>query len=91
MECRISDLRYKEVINICTGQRLGYVCDAIVDVACGKMLALVVPGPCRFFGLFGREDDYILPWDCVTRFGEDIILIQNDQHLRRDRGPRRKN
>ena len=30
---------------------------------------------CRFFGLFGRGEDYYIPWDCVQRFGEDIILI----------------
>ena len=85
MECRVSDLRYKEVINICTGQRLGFVCDALVDGDCGKILALIVPGPCRFFGLFGREEDYILPWGSIARFGEDIILIQSEEGLRRGR------
>jgi hypothetical protein len=37
----------------------------------GCILALVVPGPCRFFGLFWREDDFIIPWDCIKRIGED--------------------
>ena len=32
-------------------------------------------GPCRFFGLFGRGEDFYVPWDCVQRFGDDIILI----------------
>ena len=32
MKCCLSDLRYKEVIiDMTTGQRLGYVCDAEID------------------------------------------------------------
>lgn len=36
----------------------------------------MVPGKCRFFGLFGRADDYVIPWQCIRRFGEDIILVE---------------
>lgn len=90
MNCRIGDLRYREVINVCTGHRLGYVCDALIDIKTGKIIALIVPGPCRFFGLFGREDDYILPWECIDRIGEDIILINVEgDHRREKRGRRR--
>ena len=39
------------------------------------MVALIVPGPRRFCGLFGREYDYCIPWPCVKRIGEDIILV----------------
>ena len=38
-------------------------------------IACANPTRCRFFGLFGRGEDYYIPWDCVQRFGEDIILI----------------
>ena len=60
MEERLADLRYREVINISTGARLGYVSDALLDLREGTLQALVVPGPARFFGLLGREDDYFL-------------------------------
>jgi YlmC/YmxH family sporulation protein len=75
MQCRIADLRCREVINIHNGFRLGFVSDVIINIATGQIGAFVVPGPCRFFGLFGREDDYIIPWECITRIGEDIVLI----------------
>jgi YlmC/YmxH family sporulation protein len=48
---RIGDLHYKEVINISTGQRLGYVSDLEFDMQTGKVLAFIVPGPRRFGGL----------------------------------------
>jgi len=73
---RLSELRCKEIINIATGQRLGYVCDAEVEVPGGELKALIVPGPCRFFGLFGREPDFLVPMDCITRIGQDIILVE---------------
>ena len=57
-----SELRYKEVIDIHTGKRLGYVCDAEFDETEGRLISLITPGKAKFFGLFGREDDYILPW-----------------------------
>ena len=56
MLCRVSELRYKEMINVTDGSRYGYVGDAEVDLETGQVRALVVPGRLRFFGLLGRED-----------------------------------
>lgn len=86
---RITDLRYKEIINVSNGDRLGFVCDAEIDITCGKLLALIVPGRCRFFGIFGREEDYIIPFDCITRIGEDIILIETRSGYKRGKRGRR--
>lgn len=73
---RFSELRCKEIINICDGRRLGYVCDAEIEFPKGELKALIVPGPARFFGLFGREPDFLIPVSCVTRMGTDIILVE---------------
>lgn len=72
---RYSDFRCKEVINVSDGCRLGYVSDLDLDTECGKVPAIVIPGPCRFFGLFGREDDFVVPWACIRKIGSDIILV----------------
>ena len=76
MKCCLSDLRYKEVINMATGQRLGYVCDAESDLDEGRVLALIVPGQRKMGGLLAGEADYVLPWSSITRMGEDIILAE---------------
>lgn len=76
METRIAELRYKEVISVEDGARYGYVGDMEVDLDTGQVRALVVPGRRRFFGLFGREEDKVIPWTAVKRFGEDIILVE---------------
>ncbi|MDE7262161.1 MAG: YlmC/YmxH family sporulation protein [Oscillospiraceae bacterium] len=75
MQCRMVELRWKEVINICDGSRLGFVGDVEVLLPEGRVAALVVPGPCRFFGLFGRGEEYYIPWECIKQIGDDIILI----------------
>ena len=89
MECRLGDLRYREVINISTGGRLGYVSDAILDLQEGRISALIVPGPARFFGVLGRESDYILPWNAISQMGSDIILIDGKADIRRDHRDKR--
>lgn len=78
METRIAELRYKEVICVADGSRFGYVEDLEVELETGRVRALVVPGRRRFFGLFGREPDRHIPWSSVRRFGEDIILVEED-------------
>ncbi len=72
---KFTELRCKEVICVEDGRRLGFVCDVQVQVPDGCVRAIVVPGPCRIFGLFGRRDDYVIPWNCIRRVGPDIILV----------------
>ena len=82
METRIAELRYQEVISVTDGSRFGYVGDMEVDLESGQVRALVVPGRLRLFGLLGREEDRYIPWDRVRRFGEDIILVEQEPQPR---------
>ena len=75
MGTRFSELQCKEVICVSDGRRLGFISDVEIQVPEGCITALIVPGKCRFFGLFGPRDDYVIPWNCIRRMGEDIILV----------------
>ena len=57
------------------GSRYGWVGDVEVDLESGQVRALVVPGRLRLFGLLGREEDRVFPWEAVRRFGADTILV----------------
>ena len=70
-----TQLQCKEVICLCDGKRLGYVSDVQVEVPDGRVCAIVVPGPCRFLGLFGRQCDFHIPWNCIRKVGPDIVLV----------------
>ena len=76
MECRVRDMRLKEVININDGARLGYVSDLEFRLPEGQILGAVVQTPGRFFGLFGRGEEFFIPWDAIRQMGDDIILIE---------------
>ena len=75
MHMKFSELRCKEVICVNDGQRLGFICDVEVEIPSGNVLAIVVPGPSRYFGLLGSRDDFVIPWHCIRRIGPDIILV----------------
>ena len=75
MGMRVTDLSCKEVVCISDGARLGYVSDGEVEVPRGQVQAIVVPGKCRWFGLAGRTEDYVIPWEAIRRVGDDIILV----------------
>ena len=87
---RMRELRRKEVINITDGGRLGFVGDVDLRLPDGQAAALIIYGPARFFGLFGRGEDFYVPWDCVQRFGDDIILIDKPFQRREEDKKRRR-
>lgn len=75
MSCRIVELRNKEVINIKTGCKLGCVNDIEVDMKCAKLIAIIIYGKPKCFGLFGREEDILIRWDEIEVVGDDTILV----------------
>ena len=81
MDTQLHQLRYKEVINVDDGSRLGYVGDIEINLETGYIKALVLPGRRRLFGLLGREVDTYIPWGSVRHFGQDIILVEQSRRL----------
>ncbi len=77
MLCSLEELRSKEVIDICTGERLGYIDDIRFDTDTGEVAALVIYGGWRIFGLAPRGDDLEIPCQAVEVVGEDTILVRH--------------
>lgn len=75
MIARITDMHEKEVINICDGTRLGFVDDVEVDTCTAQIVALVICGRSKLFGLFGREQDLVINWKDIEVVGEETILV----------------
>ena len=73
---KTSDLKVKEVINIIDGKRLGAITDIEIDVESGKLTSIVVPGNGKFLGLFGRNEDVVIPWEKISKIGFDVILVE---------------
>ena len=73
---RLCELRQKEIINTCTCKSLGCPIDLEFDCATGRINSLIVPGPGKLCSFFGRENEYIIPWNCICQIGDDIILVE---------------
>lgn len=72
---RICELKNKEVINATNCEILGCVSDVDLDLCSGKITALIIPGPGKILGFLCRENEYVIPYECVVKIGEDIILV----------------
>ena len=73
---RFSELKEKEVINICDCRRLGCVGDLKFDPCSGCIEKLYVPLPGKCGGLFPPEFEYVICFDQVKQIGPDIILVE---------------
>lgn len=83
MTCRIVDMKNKEVINVKDGCRIGCVNDVEVDMNCARLVAIVVHGRLKCFGILGREDDIIIKWENIEVVGEDTILVRYNPCFRK--------
>ena len=79
MICSFSGLRSKEVVNLRTGLKIGYVDDIELDSVSGKIVSLIVYGKARAFGLMGRDEDIVIKCSDIELIGEDIILVDFEE------------
>ncbi len=71
-----SDIRQKDVININNGRRLGTIVDMNFSPD-GRISSIAVPGPFNVMNLFrGTRADVVIPWECIVKIGEDVILVR---------------
>ena len=75
MNCRIAELRNKEVINVRDGGRIGFISDVELDTVSARLTAVVVYGRFRLLGLLGRDPDLVIPWQEITLIGGDTVLV----------------
>lgn len=75
MLCSLEELRSKEVIDIRTGERLGYIDDVRFDTDTAEVKALLIYGGYKLFGLLGRDDDTEIPCGCIEVIGSDVVLV----------------
>lgn len=78
MYCRTVELRHKEVINSKNGVKLGCVDDIEIDTLGARLVAIVIYGRPKCFGLFGRDDDIVIRWEDIELIGEDTILVSHN-------------
>ncbi len=88
-----SDLREKEVINLCDGARLGCAGDFEFELCTGRIVALVIINESGFLGL-GKKYETVIPWEKIHCIGDDTVLVKLDpgecERATRERGKKKK-
>lgn len=70
------NLRQKEVINIKTAEKLGYIRDVEINEQSGSIEAIIVPRRGAFWWRIFGGGELIIPWSAVEVVGDEIILVQ---------------
>ena len=70
------ELCRKEVIDIVSGDRLGFIDDIEIDTDKGSVRSLIIYGGLRLFGLFGRESDTVISCADIRVIGEEVVLVE---------------
>lgn len=73
----ISELQVKDIIAIEDGSKLGYIHDLEIDTEKGSILALVIALKGKWLGLFGKQEELVIPWNNIVTIGKDVILVKS--------------
>ena len=76
MNCTLSELKDKEVINVNDGKILGFITDVDIDVCSGRIIRIYLPPQGKYFSVFSSKNTISIPWDCIEKIGNDIILVR---------------
>lgn len=71
----ITELGEKEVINIRDGTKLGIIDDVDIDLENGEVKAIIISGPGKILGIFGKNQDVEIKWRNIIKIGIDTILV----------------
>lgn len=71
---RLSDLQDKDVVDLKSGIKVGNIIDIKIDMN-GTVTSLILERK-RFSKLFMPNDEVDIPFNKITKIGEDVILIK---------------
>jgi len=76
---KISEFQIKDVVSVSNGKRLGNIYDLEINVTTGKIEAIIIQGNAKVMGLFGRDNDIVIPWKQIVKIGTDVILVRHNE------------
>ncbi len=78
MICKIDELKDKQVVCLKNGAVIGNVSDVEFNTESGQLTSIIIYGKNHFLGLFGRENDIIIPWNDIDVIGNETILVKTE-------------
>lgn len=78
MNCCVTDLRDKKVINSKNACVIGNVCDVEIDTCSGKVVNITVMRRVSPFNFFCKDEGMKICWDDIDVIGDEAILVCAD-------------
>ncbi|RSK26951.1 YlmC/YmxH family sporulation protein [Bacillus sp. HMF5848] len=78
---KISDFQVKDVVNVSDGKKLGNITDIDINLTTGRIESIIISGVGKVFGLFGKDDEVVVPWRNIVKIGADVILVRFPQSI----------
>ena len=69
-------LRQREVIDISTAEKLGFVNDVEINEVTGNIESIIVPKRYRFFTHIFCGGELVIPWENIEAVGREIVLVR---------------
>ena len=82
MLCRIDELKNKQVVSVKNGAVLGRIDDIEINTEHGSINSVIIFGRNHVLGIFGRENDIIIPWKDIEVIGSETVLVSTEQLLK---------
>jgi YlmC/YmxH family sporulation protein len=73
---KISEFQSKDVVNVANGKKLGNIGDIDINLETGHIQSIIILGTGKILGLFGREEETVIPWQNIVKVGTDVILVR---------------
>ncbi|WP_340082154.1 YlmC/YmxH family sporulation protein [Terribacillus sp. FSL K6-0262] len=77
----LTELQMKDIILMENGKRVGNVSDLEINAQNGHISAIVVTLRGKMMGLFGKEEELVVPWNQIITIGTDVILIKSPEQV----------
>lgn len=76
---RLSELQEKEIIDICTGRKIGLIIDASITLegTINKLILEEKKGTRRL--IRNTKEELYVEWDKIIKIGDDTILVNTSK------------
>ncbi len=76
MICSLTEIKDKDIINVRSGENLGYADDVCLDTKNASVTGLIIYGKPRYFGIFGSREKSVISYEHIRLIGKDVILVE---------------
>ena len=72
---RLSELQYKNLVNVSNGKNIGNIIDVNIDYQSGNIKSFIIESKGSILTFLNKDNDMEVKWNDIQKIGEDVILV----------------